>query len=199
MKRIFSIFVSIILVMLAIGAAMAESTDATASATAAPTMDDSHLSGQITAVASDSITITTMGGMQPGQGGGPGGGNGQGQPSGDTNSDSKGGTPPQGGGQQGGSAPQGDGQQGGTPPQGGQSDGTAPSATGVSITITVTDSTIITSRDDGSTISLSDLTVGEMVSVSVDGDATSGYTALTIEAGQMQQPQATDAATTTAQ
>ena len=65
--------------------------------------------------------------------------------------------------------------------------------------VTITTSTTITSRDSGSTLTFADLTVGEMVSLTVEGDATSGYTAVTIEVGQAQQPQATDATTTTAQ
>ena len=48
------------------------------------------------------------------------------------------------------------------------------------MTITVTSSTAITSGSDKSTLSLSDLTVGTMVSVQADGDATSGYTATAI-------------------
>ena len=209
MKRFISIFASMVLVMVAVGAAMAESTDATASATSAPTAstgDNSHLVGQITAVSDSSITITTFGG-------GPGGDGNQPQPGSDQTDGQQGGQQgdqkggPQGdqqgdqqGNQQGGTPPQGDQQQGSTPPQGdGQQSGTAPSATGESVTITVTSSTTITSRDSGSTLTLADLTVGEVVSVSVDGDATNGYTALTIEAGQAQQPQATDAVTTTAQ
>jgi hypothetical protein len=228
MKRSLSILTVLVLLLTAAGSSLAESaaqTDATATATQAPSGETRYM-GRITAVADSSVTISVMGGNgQPGAG----------QPSGNApqNGDgqSENGTPPQGNngavsgnGQTGGngaSAPQGNGGGQGNAPQGGDNSqsgngnapqggnganapqggaqgdngqGTAPETQ--TLTIAITDATVITSQEAGTALTASDLSADMMVSVTVSGDATSGYTALSIEV-QTSQPAPTDGAAAT--
>ena len=185
MKHTLSILIAVVMLFTLVGAAIAESTDATTSATQAPSNSGNQptgtpgIMGSITAIGDGTITLSVNGGGQPPQGGnGQQGGT---PPQGDNGK--QGGTPPQGGdGKQGGTPPQGDGgKQGGTPPQGGDTQ-TATEAT--SLTIAVTDATTYTLRGSSTAITFADLTVGMMVSVTATGDATTGYTATAIEADQ---------------
>ncbi len=194
MKRMFSVIMSVVILMAFAGLSMAESST---SSTTTPTSDHSVLMGKITAVDATAMTVTVTG-MN-----GPQGGNGK--PDGNAPGDQ--GQPPQNGnGQQNGNAPQGgnagstDASTQATPdangqnqqrkgPQNGngQQNGNAPDANGQmnpadqqTITFTVTSDTTITSADN-TAIELANLTVDTMVSVTYSGDETNGYTALSIQ------------------
>ena len=189
MKRMFSVIMSVVILMAFAGLSMAESST---SSTTTPTSDHSVLMGKITAVA---VTVTGMNGPQGGNG----------KPDGNAPGDQ--GQPPQNGnGQQNGNAPQGgnagstDASTQATPdangqnrqrkgPQNGngQQNGNAPDANRQrnpadqqTITFTVTSDTTITSADN-TAIELANLTVDTMVSVTYSGDETNGYTALSIQ------------------
>jgi hypothetical protein len=211
MKRGLSIMLVIALLLLGAGSSLAEGsasqTDATA-ATQAPQTGETQFMGSITAVADGSVTITVMGGGQQPQGGGQQAG---GQPSGtapENGGDASGSAPAQDG-----STPQGGNGQGDNSQQGGNGQGSQPSdsqgngggmpggdgqttpAETQTLTIAVTDTTVITSQDTQTALTAADLSADMMILVTVSGDATSGYTALTIVV-QTSQPAPTDAAAT---
>ena len=194
MKRMFSVIMSVIVLMAFAGLSMAESST---SAATTQTSENSVLMGKITAVDATAMTVTVTG-MN-----GPQGGNGQ--PDGNASGDK--GQPPQNGneqqngnGQQNGNAGATDANAQSTPdangqdqqkngPQGGngQQGGNAPDANGQTntadqqtMTFTITSDTTITS-DDNTAVALADLTVDTMVSVTYSGDETNGYTALSIQ------------------
>ena len=211
MKRMFSVILSVIILMAFAGLSMAESST---SATTTQTPGNSVWMGKITAVDAAAMTVTVAGGN------GPQGGNGK--PDGNAPGDGDQGQPPQNGnGQQNGNAPQGgnagtadagtqatpdangQNQQRKGPQNGnGQQNGNAPDANGQmnpadqqTITFTVTSNTTITSADN-TAIELANLTVDTMVSVMYSGDETNGYTALSIQT--MPTPANTTAADATA-
>jgi hypothetical protein len=213
MKRIVSILLMVTILITSFGLALAQ--DATTSATAAPSAptapggDGSRMIGRITAVGDATITITTMGqngaqmnGSQPG---------GTPPQNGDQSSTQQGSAPAQGNGQADGSTPptdnsgaQGNGQtDGSTPP----TDGSGAQANGTgdmpaigeeqTITVTVTEDTAITSGATMETLTFSDLVVGMMVEITVQGNATDGYTALTIQTQAEMSQTTTDTAAPT--
>lgn len=228
MKKFLAMLMSMLLLAMMAGTALATDTATTPQAPQANGMaQDGNLSGRITAVGSGSLTLSVFGGGQPPQNGDNASGNGQ--PSGEAPSgEAPSGEAPQGGGQtnqggQGGNSggqPSGNGQQGGGQgggqPGGGQppqrnndaspdantdaNTATPPTETEQqTVTVTVSSSTSITTGTDSTALSLSDLTVGMMVSVKVSGDATSGYTAESIHVRSTTQEDAapdTDTATT---
>ncbi len=211
MKRGLSILITLALLLTAAGSSLAESTTASADATASATQTPSgemRYTGLITAVDGSSITVSVMGGNgQPNgngpqnggnqtgtspqengapsnkgdqTGGGPQGGNGQGgdAPQGNGGNNGQNGNAPQGGSQAGSDSTQsgnGDAQQGGTPGD----NGAPPEAQ--TMTIALTDATVITSQETGAALAAADLAADMMVIFTVSGDAASGYTALTIE------------------
>ena len=209
MKKMFSVILSVIILMAFAGLSIAENNT---SAATTQTPENPVLMGKITAVDTTAMTVTVTG-MS-----GPQGGNGK--PDGSAPGDQ--GQPPQNGnGQQSGNAPQGgnagsaDASTQATPdangqneqrkgPQNGngQQNGNAPDANGQmnpadqqTITFTVTSNTTITSADN-TAIELANLTVDTMVSVMYSGDETNGYTALSIQT--MPTPANTTAADATA-
>jgi hypothetical protein len=204
MRKAISIVLTFAMLITAAGAALAEG-NAAAGANAAPNQDGTRWMGQITAIGDNTVTISVGGAMQTPQDG-TGQQNGSG-PQG--NGAAPDGTAPQsgdgvqngngaqnGGGQQGGGA-----QGGGTPPTGNAPDGNAPqngaapqngdgaqngnvpAAPGneTSMTLTITADTTFTSGATMETLSFGDLVVGMLVEVTTSGDATDGYTALTIQ------------------
>ena len=154
MKRMFSVIMSVVILMAFAGLSMAESST---SSTTTPTSDHSVLMGKITAVDATAMTVTVTG-MN-----GPQGGNGK--PDGNAPGDQ--GQPPQ----------NGNGQQNGNAPDANRQRNPADQQT---ITFTVTSDTTITSADN-TAIELANLTVDTMVSVTYSGDETNGYTALSIQ------------------
>ena len=209
MKKMFSVILSVIILMAFAGLSIAENNT---SAAITQTPENPVLMGKITAVDTTAMTVTVTG-MS-----GPQGGNGK--PDGNAPGDQ--GQPPQNGnGQQNGNAPQGgnagtadagtqatpdangQNQQRKGPQNGnGQQNGNAPDANGQmnpadqqTITFTVTSNTTITSADN-TAIELAKLTVDTMVSVMYSGDETNGYTALSIQT--MPTPANTTAADATA-
>jgi len=206
MKRMLSLFVCVLVLMATAGLSLAESgttsADAATSATQAPGSGETRLMGTVTAVDTTAMTITVTGMLQQGGGSAPQQPSASGTPDGNT---SQGGSSQQGSGsapQQpsasgapDGNAPQGGGnsQQGsGSAPQQPSGNGTQPEQQ--TITFTVTDTTVMTASDGTTAITLADLSVDAQVSVTFSGDATNGYTALTIQAMPAQPvAQATDA------
>ncbi len=188
MKRSLSFIVALLILAALATFSLAENNtaDATTAATQPPmATTDPGIMGTVTAVdeSAGTITITGMLLQQMGQ---PG--NGQ-QPSGNAPS----GDAPSGNGNQGGgpagNAPagnggqDGNGGQGGTPPSDGNGQGMQQTA----YTLTLTSSTVITSGETQETLTLSDLSEGTQVLVTVSGDETAGYTALTITTQTQQQ------------
>ncbi len=222
MRKAISIVLTFAMLLTAAGAAMAEG-DAAAGANAAPNQDGTRWMGQITAIGDNTVTIAVSGGMQAPQNG-AGQQNGTGPQGSGTAPD---GTAPQNGdgtqngsGAQNGGGQQGNGAQGGgTPPTGTAPDGTAPqngdgaqngdgtqngdapAAPGneTSMTLTITADTTFTSGATMETLSFSDLVVGMMVEVTTSGNATDGYTALTIQTLAAQPAEDTTDSTTDTQ
>ncbi len=203
MKRILALLLTTAMLLSMTAFAVAEDTtaDTTASATMTPQggqgggVQDGRVSGTITAIGDGSITLDIRMGGQPPAGDPP-----QGDGSGRQNG-AQPGNPPQaveqsnaqqgapnggpggnGGGPGGnGGAPQGGGKgdrgNGNAPQQPANDNGQAQASQ--SLTVAVTGSTTI-QNEDGTTLALADLSVGTAVSVTVTGDATSGYTATAI-------------------
>jgi hypothetical protein len=158
-KRTLTLIVAILLLLLAVGSALAESTQ-----TAPP--EENGTFGQVTQIDGNTITIA-LASM-----GGSGGPTPQGNPPSDGNGQAQQGNPPDNNGQN----PQ------GTPPSGGQGSGFGGSLTltGETLSFTVSDATQITlrgGRDAQDTQgTLSDIQVGSVVTVVLDGETAATIT-----------------------